>query len=380
VSSLRWDQQPAERRADHISEHIFADEWRMLAQQRPVQEQRDLQRGDLQRGDLQRGDLQRDLEQRNSEQRSNLPVRVDRHLPARVAEAGGDYDDDDGEYWPEARHEEAHRKPFAAPLGAGFKRVAIGLGAVLLLAGGGIVLFEPGVLKHVKPVPAAGSRVAIAASSPGELPGDVARLPAVVTLQRKDPAAFERFKRRYLDSAANARDDEVLSLARFALRKSVKHLLAIAPGDVLLEITETSLAYMQGLQATNPESCVALSDESKGARLTSNLARDLPNVFVRDMAVLDRIASTNPHMAITPMTVDEVQPYLGTVFGALRRQQVKSDLLGRDRLDPSEFAPYCALVIAFYKAVLDLPRDDKVNLLRFLYASAAVNADNDLKR
>jgi hypothetical protein len=205
-------------------------------------------------------------------------------------------------------------------------------------------------------------------------------LPAVVALQRNDPAAFERFKRRYLDNAANARDDEMLSLARFALRKSVKHLLAIAPGDVLLEITETSLAYMQGLQATNPESCVALSDESKGARLTSNLARDLPNVFVRDMAVLERIANTNPRAAITPMTVDKVQPYLRTVFDALRRQQVKSDLLGRDRLDPSEFASYCALVIAFYKAVLELPRDDKVNLLRFLYASSAVNADNDLKR
>jgi len=39
---------------------------------------------------------------------------------------------------------------------------------------------------------------------------------------------------------------------------------------------------------------------------------------------------------------------------------------------------YCELVIAFYQAVLELPHDDKVDLLRHLYATAAVNADADL--
>ncbi len=37
-------------------------------------------------------------------------------------------------------------------------------------------------------------------------------------------------------------------------------------------------------------------------------------------------------------------------------------------------------MIAFYQAVLDLPRDDRINVLRNLYAKAAVNADSDLKR
>ena len=160
----------------------------------------------------------------------------------------------------------------------------------------------------------------------------------------------------------------------------MKHLLAISSGDILLEITETSLAYMQGLQASNPESCVALSDESKGARLTSNLAKEQPIQFVRDMSVLERIAGTNPHTTVAPLTAEEARPYLDTVFNTLRRQPVKNELLGRDKLIASEFQPYCALVIAFYQAVLELPRDDKVNLLRYLYAVAAVNADNDLAR
>jgi hypothetical protein len=211
-----------------------------------------------------------------------------------------------------------------------------------------------------------------------DLPPDVAGLPAVMALQRNDPAAFDRFKKRYADSAVNARKDEEMTLARNALRKSVKHLLAIAPGDVLLDITETSLSYLQGLQSTNPETCVWLSDDNKGARLTSNLARDLPIPYMREMSVLERIASTNPHMAIAPMSDEEARPYFERVLATLRRQNVKTDLHARERLDPSEFAPYCALMIAFYQAVLDLPRDDKINMLRNLYAKAAANADSDV--
>jgi hypothetical protein len=114
--------------------------------------------------------------------------------------------------------------------------------------------------------------------------------------------------------------------------------------------------------------------------LTSNLAKELPIQFVRDMSVLERVAGTNPHTAVAPMTAEEVRPYLETVFNTLRRQSVKSELLGRAKLEPSDFRPYCALVIAFYQAVLELPRDDKINLLRYLYAAAAVNADSDLAK
>jgi GYF domain 2 len=333
VVALRWEQPPAEDK----TEHIFADEWRMLAE-RPAQD---------------RG-------------RAPVPARTGRNAVAQA-----DFDDldrDDTDYRPSVRTEpddEAGR-----PVATLVKRATIGLGVAALLLAGGWVLLGSGAIQHPRSP----------AVSAGDLPASVASLPAVMTLQRSDPAAFERFKKRFADLAANARGDEITPLARAALRKSVKHLLAISSGDVLLEITETYLAYMQGLQASNPESCVALSDESKGARLTSNLAKELPATFAREMSVLERIASTNPHIAIAPISAEEAQPYLGTVYNALRRQPVKGDLLGRERLDPSEFAPYCTLVIAFFQAVLDLPRDDKINLLRYIYAGAAVNADSDLTR
>ena len=339
--------------SENPAEHIFADEWRMLAE-RPAQD---------------RGKVA-------------VSSRFGRKRTQQTADLDG-ISRDIAVYPPAPRSETADKTPAPGGGRRPYKKRAAGgalLAIVMLCAG--LALFGPASLRQstdTKPMSAtsAAANSAVVAST-DSLPAMVASLPAVVALQRNDPATFERFKKRYADTAQNAQDDEVLSFARAALRKSVKHLLAISSGDVLLEITETSLTYMQGLQASNPESCVALSDESKGAKLTSNLAKELPVEFVRDMSVLERIASTNPHTAVSPMAAEEARPLLETVFNALRAQSVKSELLGRAPLEAADFAPYCALVIAFYKAVLDLPRDDKINLLRYLYAAAAANADSDL--
>jgi len=261
------------------------------------------------------------------------------------------------------------------------KYTAIAICAILLLLGANRVLFVLRQNAEAKLPRSAAvvARSAVQGSAEG-LPASVIDLPAVVALQRNDPASFERFRKRYADSAVNAQADEVMSIARAALRKSVKGLIAISSGDVLLEITDVYLNYMQALQSSSPESCVALSDESKGAKLTSNLAKEFPIQFVRDMSVLERVASANRNATVMPFTADQARPLLEKVFGNLRRQPVKSELLGRDKLDPSEFEPYCALVIAFYQNVLELPPDDKINLLRYLYVQAAVNADSDLAK
>ncbi len=215
------------------------------------------------------------------------------------------------------------------------------------------------------------------ATAPDDLPAAVANLPAVAALQRNDPAAFERFRRRYAHAAGDARGDEVMTLVRNALRKSVKHLLAVASNDILVDITETSLAYLRGLQVTSPETCVWFSDDTKGASLTSNFARDLPGPFAREMSVFERIAGIDRRHTVAAISDEEVRPYFEKALATLRRQNARIDLQARGRLDPSEFAPFCALVIAFYQAMLDLPQDEKIKALRYLYAKAAVNADRD---
>jgi hypothetical protein len=295
-----------------------------------------------------------------------VPARVARKAPPPGVDDRGDID-----YRPAPRNETSDARP-AGSFGTFVKRTAIGMSAVLLMAGGGWVLVQSGKIKLPTSWPNSP-----AFRSASDLPADVAGLPAVVALQRNDPVAFDKFKTRYSNAAKNAGKDEQMTLARHALRKSVKHLLAISSGDVLIETTEASLGYLQSLQATNPESCVWLTDETKGAP-TSNLAKDLPIQFMREMSVLERIASTNPHTAISPMSDAEAQPYFEKVGATLRGQNVRTDLLGRPQLDRSDFAPYCALVIAFYQAVLNLPQDDKVNVLRNLYAKPVADADIDL--
>src|SRR5262249_21126779 len=99
------------------------------------------------------------------------------------------------------------------------KRAAIGLGAILLLWGASRMLFGPGSSRQsgdpLKSTSAAPAPAAVAAAD--DLPAAVASLPAVVVLQRNDPQSYERFKKRYADSAPNARDEEVMSAARAAL-------------------------------------------------------------------------------------------------------------------------------------------------------------------
>jgi GYF domain 2 len=207
------------------------------------------------------------------------------------------------------------------------------------------------------------------------IPAIVANLPAVAALKAADPDAYAKFVKRFGAAyQANAANDETLTQARTALRKSMKHLLAKASTESLLEITEVNLAYMRALQPVNPGSCVALSDESKGATLDVDLARDFAPLFQREMAVLERIIAGTGSADATPSEI-EVRPYLETVFDELKKQPVQTQLLGRDKLTPAEYAPYCALVIAFYEAVRALPFADAVKLLRNLYATAAAEPD-----
>jgi hypothetical protein len=130
------------------------------------------------------------------------------------------------------------------------------------------------------------------------LPSTIAALPAVIALQRSDPAAFARFSKLFTDYAANAPEDALPALARAVLRKSLKRQLANAPADALVEITQVYLAYMQALQMLSPESCVALSDDSKGTNLRVNLAQQLPVLFGREIAILERVANVDPRTTV----------------------------------------------------------------------------------
>jgi hypothetical protein len=207
------------------------------------------------------------------------------------------------------------------------------------------------------------------------LPDIVANMPAVIALKMVDPDAYGRFAKRFTAVYHdNEPDDVILTQARTAVRKSIKHLLANATNESLLEVTEVNLAYMRGLAQSHAGSCVALSDESKGAVLDANLARDFPPLFEREMAVLERVIDNVGTKQPAPSEA-EVRPYLEAVFADLKKKPVQMQLLGRDKLTEAEYGPYCDLVIAFYEGVRSLPFSDAVKLLRNLYVAAAAEPD-----
>jgi hypothetical protein len=223
-------------------------------------------------------------------------------------------------------------------------------------------------------LPGASSQVHAHATLDG-LPDIVANMPVAIALKKVDPDAFARFAKRFTAVYHdNEPDDVILTQARTALRKSIKHLLANATNESLLEVTEVNLAYMRGLAAGNAGSCVALSDESKGAALDANLARDFPPLFEREMAVLERVIDNVGTKQPAPSEA-EVRPYLEAVFADLKKKPVQMQLLGRDKLTEAEYGPYCDLVIAFYEGVRSLPFNDAVGLLRNLYVAAAAEPD-----
>jgi hypothetical protein len=223
-------------------------------------------------------------------------------------------------------------------------------------------------------LPGASSQVHAHATLDG-LPDIVANMPAVIALKMVDPDAYGRFAKRFTAVYHdNEPDDVILTQARTAVRKSIKHLLANATNESLLEVTEVNLAYMRGLAPGHAGSCVALSDESKGAVLDANLARDFPPLFEREMAVLERVIDNVGTKQPAPSEA-EVRPYLEAVFADLKKKPVQMQLLGRDKLTEAEYGPYCDLVIAFYEGVRSLPFGDAVKLLRNLYVAAAAEPD-----
>jgi uncharacterized protein DUF4339 len=278
-------------------------------------------------------------------------------------------------------------EPEGARRGGSFVTIILSVLATLLVVGAAAWAASALGLIRVQFLPGSNARTAALQSMSREssavrphatldgLPDIVANMPAVIALKMADPDAFGKFLKRFTAVYHdNEPDDVILTQARTAVRKSIKHLLANATNESLLEVTEVNLAYMRGLAQSNAGSCVALSDESKGAVLDANLARDFPPLFEREMAVLERVISNAGTKQSAPAEA-EVRPYLEAVFADLKKKPVQTQLLGRDKLSEAEYGPYCDLVIAFYEGVRALPFNDAVKLLRNLYAAAATDPD-----
>jgi hypothetical protein len=196
------------------------------------------------------------------------------------------------------------------------------------------------------------------------------RIPAFATLQRVAPATFESLSAEVAeDSPRNASDNEIFLAARTALSQTVRKYAPRASDDAILEMSDVFVAYMKELKDTDPESCVAINDHSKGAQLKSDLSKQFPTIFNRELAANEKILSTGAEGSQPIPVGAQVALPLNIVQAQMtRRFDRQLALLSKPALKPAEYATYCQIALALFEEIRRLPTKQAVDLLRYVYA------------
>jgi hypothetical protein len=216
-----------------------------------------------------------------------------------------------------------------------------------------------------------GSESLAAGAATEQVKGALIKAPVYATLQRLNPAAFDSITDQVVaDFQPGASEDVIFVKARPALGEAIKQYTPRASEDAILDMTDVMVAYMNALQASDPESCVAINDLSTGARLRANLAKQFPDIFNRELAVDQRILTTADVAHPIP-TEPQIQPQLNTIQAQMtQRFDQRVGLLAKRDLAPSEYATYCRIALALLQEIRRLPRGQAADLLRYVYAQS----------
>jgi hypothetical protein len=217
-----------------------------------------------------------------------------------------------------------------------------------------------------------GGSESLAAATPTDKVRDaLIKAPVYATLQRLNPAAFVSITEQIAaESQHGASEDVIFVKARSALGQTIKQYTPLASEDAILEMNDVMVAYMSALQVTDPESCVAINDLSTGARLRTNLVKQFPDIFDRELAVDQRILTTADVAQPIP-TGPQIEPQLNAIQTQMTQrfdQQIR--LLAKKDLAPSEYATYCQVALALLQEIRRLPRQQAADLLRYVYAQS----------
>ena len=198
------------------------------------------------------------------------------------------------------------------------------------------------------------------------------KIPAYATLQRVAPTAFNSLSEDVAERfQQGASDDAIFSAARAALGQAVKPYTPHASDEAVLEIADIYLAYMNELKETDPESCVAINDHSKGAQLRANLVKQFPNIFDRELAVNEKILPTGADASRPVPAGSQVALQLNIVQAQMtRRFDRQLALLSKQPLKPSEYQTYCQVALGLFEEIRRLPPKQAVDLLRYVYAQS----------
>jgi hypothetical protein len=216
-----------------------------------------------------------------------------------------------------------------------------------------------------------GTESLAAGAATEQVRGALIKAPVYATLQRLNPAVFDSITEQVVaDFQPDASEDVILVKARPGLGEAIKQYTPLASEEAILDMTDVMVAYMKALQASDPESCVALNDLSTGAQLRANLAKQFPDIFNRELAVDQRILATADVAHPIP-TEPQIQRQLNTVQAQMtRRFDQGVGLLAKRDLTPSEYPTYCRIALALLQEIRRLPRGQAADLLRYVYAQS----------
>jgi uncharacterized protein DUF4339 len=198
------------------------------------------------------------------------------------------------------------------------------------------------------------------------------KIPAYATLQRIAPTAFDSLSAQVSEQfAQDASTDAIPLAARDALALTVKSYAPHASDEAILEMADVYVAYMNGLKEGDPESCVAINDDSKGARMRADLLKQFPTLVNRELAADERILATAAANSQPIPTGSQVLPQLTMVQEQMtQRFDRQLELLSKPSLKPSEYPGYCQMALALFEEIRRLPRKQAADLLRYVYAKS----------
>jgi hypothetical protein len=218
----------------------------------------------------------------------------------------------------------------------------------------------------------ASSSTQAAAAATEKVRDTLVRVPVYATLRRLDPEAFESITGQVAGEFRDgASDDVIVAQARSVLGQTIKQYTPHASEDAILDMTDIMVAYMNALQVSDPESCVAINDQSTGARLRANLPKQFPAIFDRELAVNERILRSGASGAVPVPAEPQIEPQLNTVQTQLtQRFDSQLSLLSKKDLAPSEYATYCEIARSLLEEIRRLPPKQAADLLRYAYAQS----------
>lgn len=203
-----------------------------------------------------------------------------------------------------------------------------------------------------------------------EIAAALKRNPLLHAFAEAEPELFKTFVQRVVAVVDGGEDIADMAGAILpALQAAVAKRLAFAADGDVVEANRQTIALRQKLLRDDPETCVFVEDQGKGAQLRTDPSR-YRDLMERQQVLQARVLrSVRPgslplvsEAEIAPLR-DLVQSRLKTMYGE------KLALFEKAKLSPGDYRDFCAISLSFLQEIDKLPRSDAVRFLRFIYSS-----------